>query len=80
MNWQNNVGSVLVVRSADQDVSVQQVEALCHFCQFKIQPLFENALGYGLVRDAEGGGHGLFDSGGVRGLLCGDEGEEDGRR
>ena len=49
LKWQNDVGSVLVVRNDDQDVSVQQVEALCHFCQFKMQPLFENALGGGLV-------------------------------
>ena len=48
--WQNDVGSVLVVRSDCQDVSVQQVEALCHFCQFKMQPLFENAMGGGLVQ------------------------------
>ena len=49
MKWQNNVGSVLVVRSDGRDVSAQQVEALCHFCQFKMQPLFENATGGGLV-------------------------------
>ena len=50
MRWRDNVGSVLVVRSNGQDVTVQQVEALCHFCQFKMQPLFENALGGGLVQ------------------------------
>lgn len=49
MEWQDGVGSVLVVREDGRDVSVQQVEALCHFCQFKMQPLFENALGGGLV-------------------------------
>ena len=50
MKWQNDVGGVLVVRNDDLDVSVQEVEALCHFCQFKMQPLFENALGGGLVQ------------------------------
>ena len=49
IKWQYDVGSVLVVRSDNQDVTTQQVEALCHFCQFKMQPLFENALGGGLV-------------------------------
>ena len=41
--WQNDVGSVLVVRRDGRDLSVQRIEALCHFCQFKMQPLFENA-------------------------------------
>ena len=50
MKWQNEVGSVLVVRGDGRDVSVQQVEVLCHFCQFKMQPLFENALGGGHVQ------------------------------
>ena len=50
MPWQNEVGSVLVVRSDGNDVTKQQVEALCEFCQFKMQPLFENGLGAGLVK------------------------------
>lgn len=49
LSWQNDVGSVLVVRSDGQDVTTRQVEALSRFCQFKMQPLFENALGGGLV-------------------------------
>ena len=49
MYWQNGVGSVLVVRSDGRDVTAQQVEALSRFCQFKMQPLFENGLGGGLV-------------------------------
>ena len=50
MKWQNNVGNVLVVRNDNQDVSVQQVEALCHFCEFKMQPLFANVTGGGFVQ------------------------------
>ena len=50
MRWQNDVGSVLVARSDSQDLSVQRMEALCHFCQFKMQPLFENAQGIGLMQ------------------------------
>ena len=47
--WKTDVGNVLVVRSDGQDVTTRQVEALSRFCQFKMQPLFENALGFGLV-------------------------------
>ena len=50
MQWQNTVGTVLVVRSDGQDVTTRQVEALCHFCQFKMQPLFKNAMGDGEVQ------------------------------
>ncbi len=49
LEWQNEVGSVLVVRSDGQNVTTREVEILCRFCQFKMQPLFENALGGGLV-------------------------------
>ena len=49
LSWQNDVGNVLVVRSDGQDVTTRQVEALSRFCQFKMQPLFENALGGGRV-------------------------------
>lgn len=49
MHWQDGVGSVLVVRSDGRDVTTQQVEALSRFCQFKMQPLFENGLGGGLM-------------------------------
>lgn len=47
--WQNEIGSVLVVRSDKKDITTHLVEALCHFCQNKMQPLFENGLGGGLV-------------------------------
>lgn len=43
------MGSVLVVRSDGRDVTTQQLEALSRFCQFKMQPLFANGLGGGLV-------------------------------
>ena len=48
--WQDDVGSVLVVRRDGRDLSVQRMEALCYFCQFKVQPLLENAQGSGLVQ------------------------------
>lgn len=49
MDWRDDIGSVIAVRSDGQDVTTQEVEALCRFCQFKMQPLFENGLGGGLV-------------------------------
>ena len=52
--WKTDVGNVLVVRSDGQDVTTRQVEALSRFCQFKMQPLFENALGFGLVEMTKG--------------------------
>ena len=42
--WQNDVGNVLVVRQDKRDVTRHQVEALCHFCHFKMQPLFGQYL------------------------------------
>ena len=50
MPWQSEVDSVLVVHSDGQDIITQQVEALCEFYQLKMQPLFENGLGAGLVK------------------------------
>lgn len=44
MQWQNNVGSVLVVRADGKDLSPHHCEVLCSFCQFKMQPLFEDSI------------------------------------
>lgn len=41
MEWQNGVGSVLVVRQDGNDITPREVEALCNYCQKKLQPLFE---------------------------------------
>jgi hypothetical protein len=48
MEWQNKVGSVLVVRSDGKDLSPHHCEVLCTFCQFKMQPLFEDSMGAGM--------------------------------
>ena len=45
MNWQNDVGSVIAVRADKQDLAPQQLEVLCHFCQFKMGPLFGDSNG-----------------------------------
>jgi len=43
MEWQNRVGSVLVVRADGKDLSPHQCEVLCDFCESKMQPLFEES-------------------------------------
>jgi hypothetical protein len=48
--WQNDVGSVIVVRADRKPISPKQVEALCYYCQFKLQPLFEDSMGAGYVQ------------------------------
>ncbi|KAL9595102.1 MAG: hypothetical protein Q9219_006645 [cf. Caloplaca sp. 3 TL-2023] len=40
--WQNSVGNMLVVRADKKDITPAEVETLCDFCQFKMQPLFHN--------------------------------------
>lgn len=42
--WQSQVGSVLVVRDDGKDLTPDEVEVLCNFCQFEMQPLFEDSL------------------------------------
>ncbi|KAI9787400.1 MAG: hypothetical protein M1816_007533 [Peltula sp. TS41687] len=42
--WQNNVGSVLVVRQDGKDLTIQHVDALCEFCRFRMQPIFEASI------------------------------------
>jgi hypothetical protein len=48
LEWQNKVGSVLVVRSDGKDLSPHHCEVLCTFCQFKMGPLFEDSMGAGM--------------------------------
>lgn len=42
MYWQNDVGTVLVVRQDKQPLSPKDLEVLCHWCRFKLSPLFED--------------------------------------
>lgn len=50
--WTNldYLGNVVVIREDEQDLSVDQLKLLCHFCERKLQPLFEDALGSGHVQ------------------------------
>lgn len=45
--WQNKVGSVVVVREDGEDLTPRQVEALCVYCRQKLGPLFDDAIGAG---------------------------------
>ncbi|KAL2038922.1 hypothetical protein N7G274_008262 [Stereocaulon virgatum] len=42
-------GSILVVRSDGEDMTIHQAEALGHFVQFKMRRMFAGALGFGSV-------------------------------
>ena len=37
------------MRQDGKDLTTHQAEALCHYCQFKMQPLFEDSNGAGSV-------------------------------
>jgi MYND finger len=49
LHWQNDVGSVIVVRKDGKDLTARQAEAFAYYCQFKLQPVFEDSLGGGYV-------------------------------
>src|SRR2546421_224813 len=49
MRWQTSIGSVLLVRADDTDLLIDDAELLCRFCEWKLQPLFEDVLGEGRV-------------------------------
>jgi hypothetical protein len=49
LKWQQDIGSVIVVRKDSKKITPRQVEALCNYCRYKMQPLFEDSLGGGLV-------------------------------
>lgn len=46
--WQSPAGSVIVVREDRKPILPQHIEALCHFCQYVLQPLFEDSMGSGM--------------------------------
>jgi MYND finger len=47
--WQENFGTVIVVREDRKKITPRQVEALCCYCHYKMQPLFQDSYGGGLV-------------------------------
>lgn len=44
LGWQRGVGSVLAMRVDRKPLSPHHMDALCYFCQFKLQPVIEDAL------------------------------------
>ncbi|KAJ8680483.1 hypothetical protein QAD02_016270 [Eretmocerus hayati] len=44
MTWQNDVGSILVVRQDKKPMSLWHIEALCNYCKVELQPVFEAAM------------------------------------
>jgi hypothetical protein len=48
-HWDHDVGSVMVVWEDCKKITPRQVEALCRYCRYKMQPMFEDSLGAGLA-------------------------------
>lgn len=48
MDWQEPAGSVIVVRDDGKKLLPQHMDALCHFCRFIMQPIFEDSIGCGM--------------------------------
>lgn len=49
--WRGDIGTVLVVGSDGTDLSRHEVEALCTFCSYQLQPLFEYSNEAGLAKE-----------------------------
>lgn len=49
LEWNTNLGNVIAVRADDEDLTVDDVRMMCHFARHELQPLFEDALGSGIV-------------------------------
>lgn len=47
--WTNNLGNVLITRSDGQDVVLEDVKMMCYCVRWKLRPLIEDAMGFGLV-------------------------------
>lgn len=45
--WQEPPGSVIVAREDRKPLYTQHVDALCHFCQYVMGPIFEDSIGGG---------------------------------
>lgn len=45
MQWQNSVGSTIVVRQDKKPLSPLHVEALCKYCRYEIRPLLAHSIG-----------------------------------
>lgn len=48
MEWDDMIGSVVVVRTDGKDLFPQHVEALDYYCRYVLQPLFGDSMGGGM--------------------------------
>ncbi|KAJ4150218.1 hypothetical protein LMH87_010977 [Akanthomyces muscarius] len=51
--WNTDLGNVLVTCEDDSDLDIPDVEAMCRFAKYKVQPLFDNALGSGTIQQTK---------------------------
>ncbi|MCJ1323943.1 hypothetical protein MMC10_000605 [Thelotrema lepadinum] len=49
-HWTYPAGDLLLVNANGGNLTLEDAEALCRFCKEKLQPMFEDALGGGLVQ------------------------------
>ncbi len=47
--WQRDIGDVLVVGDQSQELAMEDVALLSYVCRKKLQPMFEDSMGFGLV-------------------------------
>lgn len=52
LDWVDPAGSVIVVREKGGYLSPQHLEAMCHWCEFVLKPLFDDSLSMGLHPDS----------------------------
>ena len=50
LHWGCGIGDILLIRADDNNLSVDDAELLCWFCKWKLQPIFKDVLGAGLVQ------------------------------
>lgn len=47
--WNMYLGNVLAIRADARDLAIDDVRMMCYFARRKLQPVFEDALGSGVV-------------------------------
>jgi hypothetical protein len=48
--WNTDLGNVLAVRTDDKDLVINDIRMICYFARWKLQPLFEDAMGAGTIQ------------------------------
>jgi hypothetical protein len=52
--WNTEIGNVLVIYDDKTDLLVEELRLMCYFVRRKLQPMFEDAMGMGLVSRTKG--------------------------